>query len=310
MRQILPRAKHARAWLAVFAVGFLVYAAVHAQPSRHIRIAVGAVGAGFYETALRYKALLEPKGYRVDIVSFPNTNEIAARVADDHADLDLGFVAAREDMPENAKLMPLGEVQLQPIFIFENRGAALTHPVRTFSDLRGLSLVLPPSDSLTSDTMRRVFALAGIDATNTRIAYLPFQDGVRRLKQGQFDAGLFILAADSDLAKALAKDDRLTMVEIAQQRAIAAKLPYLREVTLPAGIYDVARRFKKIGEHSTYGMGPHEIMLLADGKTIVAGNGGQPAGRDRASICRHGVGDAQISTHRAAGHAGDDAGFK
>lgn len=40
------------------------------------------------------------------------------------------------------------------------------------------------------------------------------------------------------------------------------------------GIYDVARRFKKIGEHSTFGMGPHEIMLLADGKTIAAGNGG------------------------------------
>jgi uncharacterized protein len=40
------------------------------------------------------------------------------------------------------------------------------------------------------------------------------------------------------------------------------------------GVYDVARRFKKIGEHSTFGIGPHEIMLLADGKTIVAGNGG------------------------------------
>ena len=40
------------------------------------------------------------------------------------------------------------------------------------------------------------------------------------------------------------------------------------------GVYDVGRRFKKIGEHSTFGIGPHEIMLLADGKTIVAGNGG------------------------------------
>ncbi|RUO99767.1 DUF1513 domain-containing protein [Hyphomicrobium sp.] len=40
------------------------------------------------------------------------------------------------------------------------------------------------------------------------------------------------------------------------------------------GIYDVGRNFKKIGEHSTFGMGPHEIMLLADGKTIAAGNGG------------------------------------
>ncbi len=31
---------------------------------------------------------------------------------------------------------------------------------------------------------------------------------------------------------------------------------------------------KKIGEHSSYGTGPHEIMLLADGKTIAVGNGG------------------------------------
>ena len=54
------------------------------------------------------------------------------------------------------------------------------------------------------------------------------------------------------------------------------------------GIYDVARRFKKIGEHSTFGMGPHEIMLLADGKTIVAGNGGldttPDAGRENLNV--------------------------
>lgn len=40
------------------------------------------------------------------------------------------------------------------------------------------------------------------------------------------------------------------------------------------GIYDVVREYRKIGEHSSYGTGPHEIMLLADGKTIAVGNGG------------------------------------
>ncbi len=54
------------------------------------------------------------------------------------------------------------------------------------------------------------------------------------------------------------------------------------------GIYDVARRFKKIGEHSTFGMGPHEIMLLADGKTIAVGNGGldtsPDAGRENLNV--------------------------
>jgi hypothetical protein len=40
------------------------------------------------------------------------------------------------------------------------------------------------------------------------------------------------------------------------------------------GIYDVAKGYKKIGEHPSYGVGPHEILLLADGKTIAVGNGG------------------------------------
>lgn len=40
------------------------------------------------------------------------------------------------------------------------------------------------------------------------------------------------------------------------------------------GIYDVARGYKKIGEHLSYGIDPHEIILLADGKTIAVGNGG------------------------------------
>lgn len=40
------------------------------------------------------------------------------------------------------------------------------------------------------------------------------------------------------------------------------------------GVYDVARGYRKIGEHPSYGVGPHEIILLGDGKTLVVANGG------------------------------------
>ncbi|WP_045837191.1 DUF1513 domain-containing protein [Hyphomicrobium sp. 99] len=54
------------------------------------------------------------------------------------------------------------------------------------------------------------------------------------------------------------------------------------------GIYDVASGFKKIGEHPSYGTGPHEIMLLADGRTIAVGNGGldtvPDAGRENLNV--------------------------
>lgn len=57
------------------------------------------------------------------------------------------------------------------------------------------------------------------------------------------------------------------------------RLLYISENDIDAargviGVYDVARGYKKIGEHPSYGTGPHEIMLLADGKTLAVGNGG------------------------------------
>lgn len=40
------------------------------------------------------------------------------------------------------------------------------------------------------------------------------------------------------------------------------------------GIYDVAAGYKKTGEHLSYGVGPHEIILTQDGRTLAIANGG------------------------------------
>jgi hypothetical protein len=40
------------------------------------------------------------------------------------------------------------------------------------------------------------------------------------------------------------------------------------------GVYDVAAGFRRIGEIDTHGLGPHEALLLRDGRTIAIANGG------------------------------------
>ncbi|WP_137929399.1 DUF1513 domain-containing protein [Mesorhizobium comanense] len=40
------------------------------------------------------------------------------------------------------------------------------------------------------------------------------------------------------------------------------------------GVYDARAKFRRIGEFPTYGMGPHELLLMADGRTIAVANGG------------------------------------
>ncbi len=40
------------------------------------------------------------------------------------------------------------------------------------------------------------------------------------------------------------------------------------------GIYDVSGGFGRIGEFQTFGVGPHEIILMPDGRTLAVANGG------------------------------------
>ena len=229
-----------RCALALLVLGVVIYATVHVLPSPHIRIAVGPVGGSFYDTARQYKRILEKKGYRVDIVPFQKTDEIGEQVADAKHQLDLGFVSEDLSGTSSNSLMSLGDVQLQPIFFFESNKTANARPIRSFSDLRGMSIVLPPLRSLTSRTLLTIFAQSGVDPNNTHIAFLPLDQGIQRLKQGQYDAGLFILGADSPLMADLAEDADLQIVQPAEQQAIAKKLSYLRVVTLPAGVFDLA----------------------------------------------------------------------
>lgn len=50
------------------------------------------------------------------------------------------------------------------------------------------------------------------------------------------------------------------------------------------GVYETAR-FARIGEMATHGIDPHEVILLADGKTLAVANGGiEMSGREKLNI--------------------------
>lgn len=40
------------------------------------------------------------------------------------------------------------------------------------------------------------------------------------------------------------------------------------------GVYDATDGFRRVGEFPTFGVGPHELLLLADGRTLAIANGG------------------------------------
>src|SRR3954464_12555836 len=114
------RFKYAR--MFAYSVAFIafIHATISALPPRHITIGAGPKDGAYHEISLKYKTLLEKKGYDVDIVQFDSTVKIADKVNDSQSDIDVGFVA--QDLRGNDfdNLVSLGEIQSQPVFIFAN----------------------------------------------------------------------------------------------------------------------------------------------------------------------------------------------
>lgn len=276
--------KIAHALLTVALLGLLVYAILRVQPSRHLRIAAGPVGGTFYEAAERYKQLIEPKGYRVTVVPLDDTDEIGAKLSGEREQFDIGFVADDRQEQRNAGWTSLGDIQLQSIFIFENRRAATAKTIRSFIDLQGMTVVMPPLHSLTSRTLLHILAASGVGAHDAHFSFLPMNEALARLKRGEFDVGLFILGADSALMAALAKDPDFVMVEIGQRDALVRRMPYLTKATLPAGIYDLQNNVP-----------PHDMGVLALTISVAA--------RPRLSAATtYAVLAAMREAHRASGY--------
>lgn len=46
------------------------------------------------------------------------------------------------------------------------------------------------------------------------------------------------------------------------------------------GVYDVTHHYQKVAEWSGFGIGPHEVILMADGRLVVGVGGVHTFGRE------------------------------
>ena len=239
MSDLSPTARRFRArFTAVLLVGALVVAAVlYARPPVDLTIETGPVGGSYFIDAQRYQAILATRGIQLHLKPTPNSLEIARDVATKHSGVDVGFIAQAIERPQEQTLFSLGQTELQPLFIF---ASAKLGRQTTLDDLRGRRIVMPPNDSATSDAAIRMFKLYDITSDNTSFTFMPLAEAVKQLQAGKFDAGVFMLAAENPVVRALANNSGLNLVPLLETKAIANHLPFLRAVSLPRGIYNIA----------------------------------------------------------------------
>jgi len=223
---------------------------VQSAPPSSITISTGPEGGAFQKYALKYKAILEKNGVKVNVVTSEGSLDNLKRLIDPKSKVDLAFVQGGIVTPGVEDLDSLGSVSYQPLFVFY-RGK----PMELISEFAGKHIAIGPEGSGT-----RKFALSILNANGimeggpTTLVDWEGEEAAKGLKEGKIDAAFLMSESSStDILHALLRESDMYLYSFKQASAYSRKIDYLNILELPEGSIDFGQN---IPAHDVYLLGP------------------------------------------------------
>lgn len=236
-----------RQWIAGgIAIALFGLALVHirqALPPDVIVIETGPAGGSYHDNAMLYAKHMEAAGLKVQVRPNPQSLQTIDRInanvpRTDEKHVDIGFTVQPLEKDKYPNVLSAGVVQLQPLFIFQNRALG---QLRSPGDLKGKRIVMPPQGSASAQAATSVLAQYNVDDKNSRFTYLPITEASQALKNGLHDAGFFMLASSNAMIRDLVNTPSLALLPVRESKGITRILENLRPVSLPFGAFDMQK---------------------------------------------------------------------
>ena len=262
METIAPiRSRHGRWWDTVVGAGPLVvsvliafvglglyvaYRVLDPTPDKRIVIATGPEEGAYIEFAKRYQPLLRAHGLAVELRTTQGSSENLALLRDPHSGVDAAFVQGgveTVDTGADRMVASLGSVAYEPIWLFYREADARDRDkarLDNLSQLAGWRINTGPSGGGAGPLFLQLAQANHLEATQLKLGEKPAVHAVVDLLQGRTDAVLIVAAADAPLVQYLLRAPGIRLFEFVQSEAYARRFPFLRALTLPRGIIDLA----------------------------------------------------------------------
>lgn len=238
-------------WL-VIALGVLLIAAAFFIATRFIKpappdtltLTTGAPDGAYHAFALRYKDVFEREGVKLVIKPSNGSVDNLARLKDDAANVDAGFVQGglgllslnpQRQPAEETTLFSLANLFYEPVWVFYQGRQEITQ----FAQLKGMRVAIGAPGSGTRKVALELLGAAGVDATNATLSDEGGRAARELIEQGRLDAVFLIAAPEAPVVQALFKTPKLRLMSVAQAEGYARRFPYLAAVALPRGVVDL-----------------------------------------------------------------------
>ncbi|MEM6486735.1 MAG: TAXI family TRAP transporter solute-binding subunit [Pseudomonadota bacterium] len=251
-------------------------------PPKHVTMASGRGGGGYFAVAERYRRILARDGITLEVIETAGSVENGRRMADGTADVAL--MQGGVSLPEGTEAQALAGVFLEPFLIFHRSALTEAHDPTTWGSLR---VALGERNSGTRAAVDATAAALGLEIAPREIVPIGGRDAADALLAGEVDVALFVTSIEAPFMGELLASDTVTLAAMRDIEAVTRRLPYVLRGDIPPAGIDYVRRIPE-----------ERIELTAVMASLVIREGLHPAIVDRltrAAILVHGGQTALIN---------------
>ena len=251
--------------IAVTAVAIACAAVVMfgSMPPHRIVMATGAEGDAYYEVGKRYRAALARANVVVELVQTAGSVENLAMLRDRRSDVSVGLVQG--GIPgggDTSGLESLGTLFYEPLWWLRRREIG----GEGVDALRGRTISIGPEGSGTRALSLELIKRTRSERQIGEVLDLPPRAAADKLLAGELDVAFMMTAWESPVVQQLLADERIALSGFPHADAFIALYPFLRKVTVPRGVADLARD-----------QPPTDVVLIATKASLVVRKDLHPA---------------------------------
>ncbi len=234
---------------------------VEPAPKSHLTIAAGSPSGAYYSYALRYKALLEKQGLKVDVLQTKGSVDNIKRLTAKDSNVDLAFVQGGIN-PKAPVLLSLGSMYYEPLWVLYSTDLDIDN----LPQLAGKKIAIGQPGSGTQALARTLLDRNGISSRNATLLPLSGQEAAKKLLAQEIEVMFMVASPDAPLLKQLLSSGKIKIMSFSRAEAYTRVFSYLSVITLPRGAISFSADIP-----------PKDARLLATTANLVAKKDLHPA---------------------------------
>jgi TRAP transporter TAXI family solute receptor len=244
--------------LLVVASFYLTSKFIEPSSKKEITIATGSIDGEYYNTALKYKEILEKQKVKVNILTSNGSMENIQLLNEKKA--DIAFVQNGIDsLKKQTEIKAIASIYYEPLWIFyKNDEYKMDYLIQLITK----RVSLGREKSGTEDLALKMLNDNGINKENTQLLNNSTAEAKDLLIKGEIDAMFIVSSPNSKIIKELLENPDIKLFNFKRAKAYSRKYTFLESTPLYEGTIDLYRNLPS-----------EDINLLSTTANLIVRNG-------------------------------------